>query len=105
MRHSPRISTAPPAYISAAASSTGRSLRAAKPAEEEPSGGRERIERISPHPVLLPMGEGTPEQGRASATPFPLPWGEGQGEGRVPRSLRHAAQLGDSASCHLLDGG
>ena len=38
-------------------------------------------EGISPHPVLLPMGEGTPEQGAAIATASPLPWGEGQGEG------------------------
>jgi uncharacterized protein (DUF952 family) len=36
---------------------------------------------LSPHPVLLPMGEGTPEQGVERATPSPLPEGEGQGEG------------------------
>jgi Cobalamin synthesis G C-terminus len=35
----------------------------------------------TPHPVLLPMGEGTPEYRSARATPFPLPEGEGQGEG------------------------
>jgi hypothetical protein len=39
-------------------------------------------ERISPHPVLLPMGEGTPEWRIEHATSSPLPWGEGQGEGR-----------------------
>ena len=39
-------------------------------------------EGISPHPVPLPMGEGTPEQRSAIAIASPLPWGEGQGEGR-----------------------
>jgi predicted DNA-binding protein (MmcQ/YjbR family) len=34
----------------------------------------------TPHPVLLPVGEGTPEQGVERATPFPLPMGEGRGE-------------------------
>ena len=43
----------------------------------------------APHPVLLPMGEGTPEWRSAIAVAFPLPWG--QGEGRFPRSLRHPA--------------
>ncbi|MGO9173873.1 MAG: TIR domain-containing protein [Rhodomicrobium sp.] len=37
---------------------------------------------ISPHPVPLPIGEGTPEQGTERATTSPLPEGEGQGEGR-----------------------
>jgi hypothetical protein len=41
------------------------------------------IERHSPHPLLLPMGEGTPEQSTALATAFPLP--KGQGEGRYAR--------------------
>ncbi|MGO8955620.1 MAG: hypothetical protein ACLP1W_09125 [Rhodomicrobium sp.] len=39
------------------------------------------IERHSPHPVPLPMGEGTPEWDTALETAFPLPVGEGQGEG------------------------
>ena len=42
------------------------------------------IERISPHPVLLPMREGTPELSSERATTSPLPGGEGQGEGRFP---------------------
>ncbi len=36
-------------------------------------------EPYSPHPVPLPMGEGTPEKGAAPATPFPLPMGQGEG--------------------------
>ncbi len=50
--------------------------------------------RITPHPVLLPMGEGTPELSAAEILAFPLPWGEGQGEGRFawayapPRATR-----------------
>jgi len=44
------------------------------------------IERHAPHPVLLPMGEGMPEQCAERATTFPLPMGEGQGEGRVSDS-------------------
>ncbi len=39
----------------------------------------------SPHPVLLPLGEGTPELNESRATPSPLPEGEGQGEGLRPR--------------------
>ena len=39
------------------------------------------IDARSPHPGLLPLGEGTPEQRCEGATPSPLPWGEGQGEG------------------------
>ncbi|MGO9485144.1 MAG: DUF952 domain-containing protein [Rhodomicrobium sp.] len=38
-------------------------------------------ERPAPHPVLLPMEEGTPERDSERATPSPLPGGEGQGEG------------------------
>ena len=41
----------------------------------------------SPHPVLLPLGEGTPELPAAAATAFPLPGGEGQGEGRFPQFI------------------
>ena len=36
--------------------------------------------RPAPHPVPLPMGEGTLEQRSARATPFPLPLGEGTPE-------------------------
>jgi hypothetical protein len=42
------------------------------------------VEVTTPHPVLLPMGEGTPEHRSARATPSPLPKGEGQGEGLHP---------------------
>ncbi len=45
-----------------------------------------RTEGISPHPVLLPMGEGTPELPAAEFPASPLPGGEGQGEGSEPRS-------------------
>jgi hypothetical protein len=55
-------------------------------------------EGISPHPVLLPMGEGTPEQGSEHATPSPLPWGEGQGEGREFRSRQNRATARSYAS-------
>ena len=40
-----------------------------------------------PHPVPLPMGEGTPEA--TAASELPLPWGEGWGEG-VMRFVRIA---------------
>ncbi len=43
------------------------------------AGGAPR-DGISPHPVLLPTGEGTPEQPAAEFLAFPLPEGEGQGE-------------------------
>ncbi len=36
---------------------------------------------IAPHPVLLPMGEGTPELAAEREAPFPLPMGEGGDEG------------------------
>jgi hypothetical protein len=39
---------------------------------------------ITPHPVPLPQGEGTPELRTADATTFPLLEGEGQGEGLRP---------------------
>ncbi|MGO8953213.1 MAG: glycosyltransferase family 2 protein, partial [Rhodomicrobium sp.] len=44
------------------------------------------IERTAPHPVPLPLGEGTPESGAVRATSSLLPWGEGQDEGRCARS-------------------
>ena len=70
-------------------------------------------ERISPHPVLLPVGEGTPELSAAEIQASPLPphpladavtlrgklaeaslLGEGQGEGRKARSWRdHPARM------------
>jgi Cobalamin synthesis G C-terminus len=37
----------------------------------------------APHPVLLPMGEGTPELAAELATAFPLPEGEGEGLRRI----------------------
>ncbi len=43
------------------------------------------IDASAPHPVLLPMGEGTPEQGTERTTALPLPWGEGRGEGSEAR--------------------
>ena len=42
-------------------------------------------EGLSPHRVLLPLGEGTLELRSERAAPSPLPGGEGQGEGRVPQ--------------------
>ena len=57
-------------------------------------------EGISPHPVLLPLGEGTPKLRSERATTFPLPGGEGQGEGRELSSLldtdTHAPPLAPS---------
>jgi hypothetical protein len=41
-------------------------------------GGPAGSERSTPHPVPLPLGEGTLVQGSL------LPWGEGQDEGRFP---------------------
>ena len=40
----------------------------------------------APHPVLLPMGEETPERNPVDTTPSPLPWGEGQDEGSEART-------------------
>jgi putative two-component system hydrogenase maturation factor HypX/HoxX len=51
--------------------------------------------RISPHPVPLPMGEGTPEWCSERATPSPLPEGEGQGEGLNPLLAGKTAERGD----------
>jgi hypothetical protein len=42
---------------------------------------------ISPHPVPLPMGEGTPELALRVIQGFLLPWGEGQDEGRSVRNF------------------
>jgi hypothetical protein len=39
-------------------------------------------ERITPHPVPLPQGEGTVLLAQSVIQAFPLPGGEGQGEGR-----------------------
>jgi tRNA modification GTPase len=47
----------------------------------------------APHPVLLPLGEGTPEQRSAAATSFPLQGGEGQGEGSNARNKAVIAVL------------
>ncbi len=51
------------------------------------------IDASAPHPVLLPMGEGTVEQRTAFATAFPLPGGEGQGEGSEARTRAVIAVL------------
>jgi uncharacterized protein (DUF952 family) len=56
------------------------------------------IELTTPHPVPLPMGEGTPEQGEERATPSPLPGGEGQGEGS---ELRWESARGGDLFPHL----
>jgi uncharacterized protein (DUF952 family) len=56
-------------------------------------------ERLTPHPVLLPMGEGTPELGAERAGPFPLPGREGKGEGRIP--LRFEPSRGGDLFPHL----
>jgi hypothetical protein len=45
------------------------------------------MKSITPHPVPLPMGEGTPKLTSERATPSPLPGGEGQGEGRFAQNL------------------
>src|SRR5208337_4788161 len=45
-----------------------------------------RNEVHAPHPVPLPMGEGTPELPLRIVQGSLLPWGEGQDEGRFPSS-------------------
>ena len=50
--------------------------------------------RISPHPVLLPMGEGTLEFPLRIVQASLLPWGEGPDEGRTPRSWQNRATAG-----------
>ena len=57
--------------------------------------------RISPHPVLLPMGEGTPELPAAEIPASPLPWGEGQGEGS---ELRVCANRLPNTTCFAIPG-
>jgi hypothetical protein len=75
--------------------------------QRRPGVGGVPYERITPHPVLLPMGEGTPELSSERATPSPLRLhpladadtlrcklakaslrGEGQGEGSDASSPR-----------------
>ncbi len=46
---------------------------------------------ISPHPVPLPMGEGTVLRTPSVIQASLLPWGEGQDEGWKLRSLRKQA--------------
>jgi hypothetical protein len=43
--------------------------------------------RISPHPVPLPMGEGTLRHAPSAILASLLPWGEGQDEGRFAQNL------------------
>ncbi len=57
--------------------------------------------RISPHPVLLPMGEGTPELPAAEILASPLPRGEGQGEGS---ELRVCANRLPNTTCFAVPG-
>ncbi len=47
---------------------------------------------VTPHPIPLPMGEGTLEPGEERAPPSPLPWGEGQDEGSSGRLLGGAVR-------------
>ena len=54
--------------------------------------------RISPHPVPLPMGEGTVLHAPSIIQAYPLPWGEGQGEGSELRSWHGGATAGAYAS-------
>ena len=65
----------------------------------------DHIKGITPHPVPLPMGEGTLLRAPCSVQAFPLPWGEGQGEGvqasrlAGPRNVSHLRELrGDNYS-------
>ena len=58
------------------------------------------IEGSAPHPVPLPMGEGTPA--RPVAISSPLPGGEGQGEGRERSSLRQSWLGAGTRSSHRL---
>ena len=44
------------------------------------------IDASTPHPVPLPLGEGTALHANPSIQASPLPWGEGQGEGRFAES-------------------
>jgi hypothetical protein len=53
---------------------------------------------ISPHPVPLPMGEGTPEIPPRLVQGSLLPWGEGQDEG----SEFHSWQDGATAPSYPL---
>ncbi len=43
------------------------------------------FEGSTPHPVPLPLGEGTVLHAPSVILASPLPWGEGQGEGRFPQ--------------------
>ena len=57
--------------------------------------------RISPHPVPLPMGEGTLELPAAEILTSPLPWGEGQGE---RSELRVCANRLPNTTCFAIPG-
>ncbi len=66
-----------------------------KPSQLTPVGATN--EGISPHPVPLPLGEGTLESSLRIVQGSLLPWGEGQGEGRelcfLPETEEHAPPL------------
>jgi hydrogenase assembly chaperone HypC/HupF len=90
---------------------TGREPELPEHLRPQHSAGSAPYNGISPHPVPLPTGEGTPEQGGSRATPSPLPSasacgcghfevassprracaGEGQGDGWNPRTLSSPA--------------
>ncbi len=59
---------------------------------------------ISPHPVPLPMGEGTLELPLRMVQGSLLPWGEGQDAGRDRRSFRRAAASQARCKLHTLIG-
>jgi cysteine desulfurase len=61
-------------------------------------------EGISPHPVLLPLGEGTPEYRSERATPSLLPGGEGQDEGSELRAYRRSAHRLPNTTCFAIPG-
>ncbi len=51
------------------------------------------IERNAPHPVPLPLGEGTVLHALSVIQASLLPWGEGQDEGRFVQNLAHPRNI------------